>query len=239
MSAEQVRRFTSDGIHEVHAFLDRIRDGADEMPGALLVDARFTEVLPGTGFSFVKLEDRRQAAELMSGIVDSAGLSNDEARADVGLWTWLAMRWFDQLAPRMRGGRSLRQRATLVLAADDFRTYYRHYLAGPWSIYMAHRDDPGRAQALLVTKPWQPGDIVEQIASRQDIVSSPTLVETVTRLYVDPETARHKGGAAGREGGSARRLAVVLLQLDLTWDLHAMTPDEILELLPGEFDRFQ
>ena len=56
---------------------------------------------------------------------------------------------------------------------------------------------------------------------------------------MDPKTARHKGGAADREGGSARCLADVLLQLDLTWDLHAMTPDEILELLPGEFDRFQ
>jgi hypothetical protein len=43
-----------------------------------------------------------------------------------------------------------------------------------------------------------------------------------------------RGGA-----GCARRLADVLKQFDVTWDLYAMTTDGLLGLLPGEFDRFR
>ena len=236
---QSVRRFTSAGIQAVHQFLDGVRDGGAEDPGHLLDDPGLTEVIADHELLPVELKDRRQTAELMSELVDGLDLPMDQVRTDVGLWTWLAMCWFDQLAPRMRNKRILKGRATLVLAADDFRTYYRHYLAGPWSIYTAHRDDPDRAQALLLTKPWQPGEVVEQIASRQDIISSPSLIQVVTTLYVDSETGKHKGGAAGKEGGSARRLASVLLQLDLTWDINAMEPEEIMALLPAEFDCYR
>jgi hypothetical protein len=234
-----VRRFLPAGIRETHRFLDGVQAGGHDDPMHLLEDPDLTEVVSIGALEIVQLSDRRQTAEVMRSIVDGLDMSIDEVQRDVGLWTWLAMCWFDQLAPRLRSSRTLRKRATLVLAADDFRTYYRHYLAGPWSIYMAHLDDPDRAQALLCTKPWQPGEVVEQMASRQDIVSSPSVVQVVTNLYLDPESGSHKVGAAGKAGGSARRLADVLLQLDLTWDIHQMTPDDIIDLLPEEFDRFR
>ena len=37
---------------------------------------------------------------------------------------------------------------------------------------------------------------------------------------------------------SARRLADVLLQFDVTWDLYAMKANNLLELLPKEFKKF-
>ena len=129
--------------------------------------------------------------------------------------------------------------ARFVLEADDFRTYYRHYLSGPWSIYDAHRDDPARAMGLLCSPPKKPGEVVEQIASNQNLVGSPSLVQAVSDLYLDPKTGGHKRGAAGSRGGSARRLARVFQQLDLTWDLQAMSAAEIIELLPAEFNKFK
>jgi hypothetical protein len=36
-----------------------------------------------------------------------------------------------------------------------------------------------------------------------------------------------------------RRLVAVIQQFDLTYDLYAMTADQILTLLPPEFDRWR
>ena len=93
--------------------------------------------------------------------------------------------------------------------------------------------------ALLANPPHQPGDIAEQLASRQELVTNPSVMEVATRLYINPETGRPKRGAAGRGPGSARRLAAVLNQLDLTWDLYGLDPDKLLDLLPEEFNQFQ
>jgi hypothetical protein len=92
--------------------------------------------------------------------------------------------------------------------------------------------------AVLVTPVNSPGEVVEQVASNQEIVSNSTLMQVVTRLYLDSDGQLLKRGSGGNKGGSARRLAAVLAQFDLTWDTYAMTPSEIMELLPKEFDNF-
>jgi len=38
--------------------------------------------------------------------------------------------------------------------------------------------------------------------------------------------------------GSARRLAAVLMQFDLTYDLHELTAEGLIEMLPKEFSKF-
>ena len=86
-----------------------------------------------------------------------------------GLWSWLAAFYFEQLCPL---GARPGENARWVPAVGDFRKYYRHLLAGPYHIYRAHRDDPLRALALLATPPHRPGDIVEQLASRQELVTT-------------------------------------------------------------------
>jgi hypothetical protein len=126
-----------------------------------------------------------------------------------------------------------------VPAVDDYKTYYRHLLAGPYRIYRAHQDDPSRVMAVLATAVEQPGDVVEQLASRQEIITSPPLMTAITTLYYRPAAGKLKSGAAGKGGGSARRLADVIQQFDLTWDVYGMDPSEFLTLLPSEFDRFK
>jgi hypothetical protein len=46
-------------------------------------------------------------------------------------------------------------------------------------------------------------------------------------------------GCGSKTKGAPRRLANLLNQLDLTWYLYGMTTEEILTLLPKEFDRFR
>lgn len=84
-----------------------------------------------------------------------------------------------------------------------------------------------------------PATAVAQLASRQEIIASPSLMAAITTLYFNPATDRLKAGAAGKGPGSARRVADVIQQFDLTWDVYGMDPSKFLGLLPSEFDRFK
>ena len=97
--------------------------------------------------------------------------------------------------------------------------------------------------SLLASPPHSPGDVVEQLASRQEYVTNNTVMQVATILYVSPE-GRIKAGAAGggRGGGrpgNVRRFVDFLNQLDLTWDLYGLEVDTLLDMLPSEFDRFR
>ena len=63
--------------------------------------------------------------------------------------------------------------------------------------------------------------------------------EAANRLYYDStKMSGFKTGAGGKDGGSARRFPAVFWQLHNTYNLRSMTSDEILELLPEEFDKY-
>jgi|JI10StandDraft_1071094.scaffolds.fasta_scaffold178986_4 hypothetical protein len=78
-----------------------------------------------------------------------------------------------------------------------------------------------------------------QLASRKELVTNPAVAEAATRLYFDSASNSLKRGSGSKTKGAPRRLANLLNQLDLTWYLYGMTSDEILTLLPKEFDRFR
>jgi hypothetical protein len=79
----------------------------------------------------------------------------------------------------------------------------------------------------------------EQIASRQELVTNSAVVTIATRLYVDTSTNSPKRGAGGKSRGAPRRLADILNQFDVTWDLYYMSAEDLLGMLPEEFDRFR
>jgi hypothetical protein len=83
------------------------------------------------------------------------------------------------------------------------------------------------------------GALVTLIASRPSLVTCKAVVGAATRLYYDSASGRNRSGLSGRDPGSPRRFADILSQLDLTWDLHSLTTEELLELLPPEFDAFR
>jgi len=94
------------------------------------------------------------------------------------------------------------------------------------------------ADHLLCGKPSEPGEVREQLTSQQDMFH-PAFQATARMLYYDDDKKALRRGAAGKKGGSARRLARVRQQLDVTWDLYALTPEQLVAKLPHEFDRFR
>jgi len=59
-------------------------------------------------------------------------------------------------------------------------------------------------------------------------------------LYFDRKTAKPKRGSLMKNSpGTLYRFIDVVQQLHLTYDLYSMTGEEVLDLLPSEFDRWR
>lgn len=236
----KLRRFTRAGVERFHRCLDTVGDaGFDSSRSALLEDPSITEALIGD----VDLTDERLRSRMDAGryLHEVAGQQRvEDVGRDVGLWSWLACLAFENICGRSADGSwDPGARPRWVLDATDYKRYYRHLLAGPYYIYREHRDDPGRALAVLCGPVGRMGDIVEQLASRQELVTNRGVMQVATMLYVEGPTGEQKRGAGGKGRGSPRRLVSVLQQLDLTWDLFELTGAEIMDMLPQEFDRFR
>lgn len=234
-----LRRLTSSGVAALTEYLDRLRAEPTRLPPiALLTDDTRSELVTPTRLAGEMMPtSRRAAAERLTDLLGTTAPL--DVAADVGLWSWLALFYFDALCPANRAGeRKPRERAAYIPEPGNYRRYYRHLLLGPYLIYQAHLDNPNRAQALLCKPPHVIDDIVGQIASRYEYVTNPGIVGLTTTLYFDSQVGTTKRGAGGKGAGSPRRLADVLKQFDLTWDLFGMTTEELRAILPQEFDRF-
>lgn len=236
----KLRRLNELGLDRLSDFLDSLSTQTpQELSDELLSDPTVSEAVePEVEIERRSFHNRFEAGQYLNQQLGSAGIVRLEN--DRGVWAWLALFFFEQLCPPDKTGRRKPgERARWIPAVGDFRKYYRHLLAGPYRIYRAHRDKPECTLALLCGPLHQPGDIVEQLASRQELVTNVAVMEAATELYIDSDTKQPKRGAAGRSGGSARRLADVLNQFDVTWDLYAMKADDLVQILPSEFDRFR
>lgn len=237
-----LRRLTAGGLQQFHVFLDSLRAAspeAAEVPIALLTDPQASAPIPiDVELQARSFATRFELAEYLESTLTSAQL--DDVGRDVGLWAWIALYYFDQLCPLESGGRrNPGERARWIPDVDNYRKYYRHLVAGPYRVYRAHRDDPSRVRAVLAGSLDKPGEIFEQLASHQSLITNRGAMALVTALYFSHKTGRPKRGAAGQRGGSARRLVDVFNQYDLTWDLYAMSVEDMFALLPREFDRFR
>ena len=236
----KLMRFNEAGVARIGGFLDsQTTPAPEEWERGLLDDPDLTQAVePECELDEREFRDRAEAGKYLGEVFDAAQIEGVDS--DRGLWAWLAYLYFAQLCPRSADGTCKPgERARWIPSVGDFRKYYRHLLAGPYRIWRAHREYPERARVLLCTPLHSPGDIVEQLASRQELVTNVAVVGAATELYVDARTGNLKKGARGRGPGSVRRLVDVLNQLDLTWDLYQMEPSSILEKLPEEFARFR
>jgi len=236
----KLRRLNEKGLQDFADFIDRLAlDPMLSPPSGILEDSEKTDVCrPGVEVERRKFSSRFEAAAHLYNKFIEAGISDNDL--DRGVWAWLALLWFDQLCPppgkKARGWPG--EQARWIPTLSDYRKHYRHLLAGPWRAYRFHSGNIERARVLLCGPLYAPGDVSEQILSRQELVTNRGVVEVATRLYYDPLQKKLKRGAAGKGPGSARRYADVLNQFDVTWDLYEMGSNEITTLLPQEFDRF-
>ncbi len=227
-------RFTEAGLDE---FVKWIRTGAPgNLPQELLEDRTFVDRLLGD--KAIPQNYFADRYEFGVALVDLLREQDQQTLSfDRGLWSWLAAAYFEQLCPRDKDGkRNLRKDYVYVLS--DSRIYYRHLVRTPWYLVKTHGE---RCRFLLVARSDDTAPLsrqsylLDQLAARQFVISSPSLVGAAARLYSDARTGQPTRGAGAKGSGSPRRLALIANQLSLTYDIHDMPVDRLLKILPEEF----
>lgn len=232
----ELRRVNDSGIAVFRQFLDSC---STEMPlpypAAILSDPAWSETLE----SEVTIERREftsrlELAQYLHEQFEAASFR--PSLTDRGLWAWIGCFLFPDICPAGRNGRlEPGASARWIPESTNWRRYYRHLVAGPYRILLAHRDDPTRALAVLCQRPGRPGDLVEQLASRQEIVTNSTIMSVATECFVDPATGRPRTSGSRKGAGGPRRLVAVLDQFDLAWDLSLLPAHALRIMLPREF----
>jgi hypothetical protein len=191
-----------------------------------------------TGTTPFKTSEWKTSKEMAQAIIDACGtVSVTDLLGRSGLWAWLAFVMRDEIYPRRADGKRKLGEVHRWMPADlnDFQKGQRHLVRMPVILLLSFGDDADHA---LCGVPSIPGEMREQMTSQQEMFH-PTIQAAARKLYFDDVTGKLRLGAASKGGGAARRFTQVRKQLDVTWDLFAISAEQFIEKLPNEFDRFR
>lgn len=232
-----LRRLNEKGVDEFRAYIALLTEGDTSDPpyGLLSNPATSSPIEPSISLERRSFETKRAAGEWLADCLSS--FPEAELFTDTGLWSALSLWFFEDLAPADSVGRRSPGRDVYYIPSGAWNRDYRHKLLAPYRVYTIHGEG---ARLILEEKPAVHGDWMEQLASRMEVVTSPTVMATLDRMYFDERrNAPRRGAQTRNKPGTVRRFVEVLQQLDLTYDVYALESDRLLDLLPPEFDRFR
>ncbi len=233
-----VRVLSKEGIERFRAYLADVRAGSrSDPPREILNDESCSAKLP----DHVEVESRvfkkrLDAARYLHDVLQPLGHSTVDQ--NVGLWSWLSLYYFDQVCPVISRGIRLPGQDYRHILDLDYRRFYRHLLAGPYTVFQLHG---GKAPILLCNTLPRISKFYEQLSARQGFITNKGVIEAANLLYYDLASGKPRRGAssAKRLPGTLLRFIDVVQQLDLTYDLYGMNGEEILALLPSEFNAWK
>jgi len=235
----KLRRLNLQGIKKFEEYLDRLRNpGGDKEPPPvdLLDHPETSEALPWD----VKLEQKnfQNRFELGQYLVSLLEQCDQwKINFDPGLWSWLALFFFDHLCPAGPDGRRKPDANENYILSPDRRRQYRHALR---TTYLFVREYGEKVLFMFCGPAHKRGQIMEDLSARQYFLGCRGVIEAAGHLYYDPLRNSPKRGAAAKDKlGTVRRFGVVLKQFERTYDLFSLSRQQVLEILPREFDRFR
>jgi hypothetical protein len=118
---------------------------------------------------------------------------------------------------------------------------HRHLLAGAWLVYSVYGLQDKLSRLMLWTPLHIESKFHHELASRQTLITNKGILEAADKLYFRESEGRPEKGALMKKAapGTLRRFIDVIQQLDLTYDLYSMSGEQILTLLPPEFEEWR
>ena len=230
-----LRQLTDAGIKRAHDFLEQARRTPTpvEAPQDLLLDSRYSQPLvDAPEIDARHFESRRDAAEYLAPLLAELG---PDAADHAGLWSWLGMFYLrGTLWDREGRMRPRNWPETTAFIFDhsgrSWQRRYRHYLWSSWRVHQAHGE---RAAYLLNRDLSEFSNLTSRALGYSRVFNSVGIVPLMLTLYTagSRQKPRHRYGRGGLE-----HLIRVLDQLERTHDIYGMTLDQLLRILPPDFD---
>lgn len=231
-----IRKLNEHGLDEFRRFINDLRNGGiQNTPTGLLSSDEASEAL---AFQ-LELDERIFASRYELGVYLTEILGSVKVQSlmgDTGFWSAMALYWFDQLCPAKPDGSRKPTMVYNYILSDNYNHRPRHAIFTTWQLVSRYGKD---ARFLLSRELPVRGELIEQIMARQYYMGCEGVIRAASKLYYDPERRTFKKGAAGRTSpGCVYRFISWLQQLEINYDLFSMLSDDLLELLPAEFNRF-
>lgn len=235
----ELRKLNDAGLKK---FSEWLADGATgDIPLELLTSPKTSDKLPVSILpSRHTFKDRFEFGVYLNELLK--GLDPTIISRDRGLWSALALVWFELLCPADAAGARSPDKEYRYILEGNFQTYYRHLVRSPWQCVRDH----GENARFMLIRPKEVdhplsihGEILEQFGGRQRLFGSKSIIRAANAMYLDPLTGRPRKGVSGSGAGSALRFGKVVRQLDLTFDPETMTPDQFIDILPKEFTKWK
>lgn len=234
---ERIRRLNSEGLIAFQHHILLLAEGSkNETPSHLLTDPRYSESIDID----VEIEPLEFKTRFDLGIYLSRKLSDIPTQSmlgDIGFWSWLALFWFDQLCPPQTDGHRKPSKEYNYVLSANYNHRPRHAIYTTWMLVTLYGE---HALFLLSKALHERGELIEQLAARQYLISCQGVIEAAKELYYDPQRKTFKRGATSQKrNGNIRRFIAYLQQLDLTYDLGTLKADTLLKMLPNEYSAFR
>lgn len=234
----QIRRFNEMGVERFRTILQQINGNEiDDIPQLILTDVYSCEIIRTDVSVDQKVFDSKE--EMIKYLFNKISpFFTTTLLYDKGMWTWLAAYYFDSICPKKGGKRVIREESKYILNPEEWNKYYRHLLASPVRLY---KDLGDWSKIYLSGKPDVPGDLFEQLASRQEIAACRGVIEAATILYWNDNDKRIKKGVRNKDGAGVLRRFVkaTVPQFQMTYDLNSMGGQDVIQLLPREYDKWK
>jgi len=237
----EIRRFTDEGIERFRNYLTELRNGSTSLPPFdLLNNPDTSELVNGGG----EIENREFAIRMeLAQYLDKAleGIESDSIETDVSLWSWLSLLYFDQVCPAQKDGVRKPGRDYRHILEPGYPNGHRHLLCGPYMVYSVYGLGENLSKLLLCTSIPVENKFHHELAGRQSLITNRGSLEAVHSLYYEKANGKPKRGAQVKKPapGTFYRFIGIIQQLDLNYDLYSMTGEEVLELLPAEFNKWK
>jgi len=238
----KTRRLNTDGIAAFSGWLESPTGNIP--PSDLLNGDALTEFFGDFEIDEAReFESRLEFGSYLNEQFDGADFNGLMSPDSDGLWVWLAVVYFKQLAP----AKIRRAEHYVVMRKGSAGSLaYRHAVRTPYELVRIHGQN---AQLCLKSPMHTFGDMTEQLASRQTIAHNRGFFQTAYDLYI--ADGKLKRGASSKPKkpkdrkpgdmaglGSVRRLAIALQRLDLTYDTEVMQSGLMKAVLPKEFRKY-
>ncbi len=228
-----VRKLNEHGLEEFGQFINNLRNGGNQnTPTGMLASDETSDAMDfELELGVISFSNRYEL-----GVYLTKKMGSIETQLFIGD-AGLALYWFDQLCPVKPDGSRKPAMVYNYVLSENYNHRPRHAILTTWQLVSRYGEV---ARFLLSRELPVRGELIEQLMARQYYLGCEGVMRAASKLYYDPERGTFRKGSTGRTSpGCTYRFISWLQQLEVNYDLFTMTEEDLLSILPSEFNKFR